>query len=48
MDSNDENKICLLYGNASEDLALNIARYWGGIGKDSSADNMLAAKKLHW
>ena len=46
MDSNDENKICLLYGNASEDLALNIARYWGGIGKDSSADNMLAAKKV--
>ena len=46
MDSNDENKICLLYGNASEDLAMNVARYWGGIGKDSSADNMLAAKKV--
>ena len=46
MDSNNENKICLLHGNASQNLAMNIAKYWGGIGKDSSGDNMLAAKKV--
>ncbi len=46
MDSNNDNKICLLHGNASQDLAMNIARYWGGIGKDSSDDNMLTAKKV--
>ena len=46
MDSNNENKICLLYGNASQDLAINIARYWGGIGKDSLNDRMLTAKQV--
>ena len=46
MDSNNENKICLLHGNASQDLATKIARYWGGIGRDSSDANMLTAKQV--
>ena len=31
MHSNDEKKICVLYGNASEELALKIAKYWGDV-----------------
>ena len=46
MDSNNEDKICLLHGNASQDLAMNIAQYWGGLGKDSLNDSMLTAKQV--
>ena len=34
MDSNNEDKICLLHGNAAR-FGVEYSPYWGGIGKDS-------------
>lgn len=46
MNSNKENKICLLHGNASRELALKISEYWGSVGMASNSDYELASKRV--
>lgn len=41
MDSNNENKIHLLMGNASTRLALDIAKYWGCVTSDKYRENKI-------
>ena len=43
MNSNDDNQIYLLLGNASNELSLQIARYWGSVeGGQFEASNIVS------
>ena len=45
MNPNNENKICILHGNASKDLAQQIASYWGNL-TETGENQSLEAKQV--
>ena len=46
MNSNDDNQIYLLLGNASNELSLQIARYWGSVEGDQFEASNIVSKDI--